>query len=33
MSILKWNAVTEAGSIVVSDEIKLNCEIQFVKQA
>jgi polyisoprenoid-binding protein YceI len=30
---LKWNAVTEAGSIVVSDEIKLNCEIQFVKQA
>lgn len=30
---LKWNAVTEAGSIVVSDEIKLNCEVQFVKQA
>lgn len=30
---LKWSAITEAGSIVVSDDIKLNCEIQFVKQA
>ncbi|OKL39720.1 YceI family protein [Pontibacter flavimaris] len=30
---LTWNAVTEAGSVVVSDEIKLNCEIQLVKQA
>ncbi|TPE44215.1 YceI family protein [Pontibacter mangrovi] len=29
---LTWNAVTEAGSVVVSDEIKLNCEIQLVKQ-
>ncbi|WP_276497502.1 YceI family protein [Pontibacter litorisediminis] len=29
---LSWNAVTEAGSVVVSDEIKLNCEIQLVKQ-
>jgi len=29
---LKWNAVTGAGQIVVSDEIKIHCEIQFVKQ-
>lgn len=29
---LKWNAVTEAGSIVVSDEIKIHAEIQLVKQ-
>jgi polyisoprenoid-binding protein YceI len=29
---LKWSAVTEAGSIVVSDDIKLDCEIQFIKQ-
>jgi len=26
-----WSAVTEAGSIVVGDEITLNTEIQFVK--
>lgn len=30
---LTWNAVTEAGSVVVSDEIKLLAEIQLVKQA
>lgn len=30
---LTWNAVTEAGSIVVSDDIKLHAEIQLVKQA
>ena len=30
---LTWSAVTEAGSVVVSDEIKLNCEIQLVKQS
>ncbi len=29
---LTWNAVTEAGSVVVSDEIKLLAEIQLVKQ-
>ena len=29
---LKWNAVTEAGSIVVSDEVKLHAEVQLVKQ-
>lgn len=30
---LTWDAVTEAGSIVVSDQVKLNVEVQFVKQA
>lgn len=30
---LTWNAVTEAGSVVVSDEIKLLGEIQLVRQA
>ena len=30
---LTWNAVTEAGSVVVSDEIKLQAEIQLVKQS
>lgn len=30
---LMWNAVTEAGQVVVSDEIRLHCEIQVVKQA
>ena len=30
---LTWDAVTEAGSVVVGDEIKLLAEIQLVKQA
>jgi polyisoprenoid-binding protein YceI len=30
---LVWNAVTEAGSVVVADDIKLLAEIQLVKQA
>jgi len=29
---LKWSAVTEAGQIVVSDEIKVHCEVELVKQ-
>jgi polyisoprenoid-binding protein YceI len=29
---LTWNAVTEAGQVVVGDEIKLHTEIQLVKQ-
>ncbi|SDK28893.1 Polyisoprenoid-binding protein YceI [Catalinimonas alkaloidigena] len=29
---LTWNGVTEAGSIVVSDEVKLIANIQLVKQ-
>lgn len=30
---LIWNAVTETGSMVVSDDVKLSGEIQLVKQA
>lgn len=30
---LTWNAVTEAGSVVVSDEVKIHAEVQLVKQA
>lgn len=29
---LQWNAVTEAGSIVVSDQVRLAMNIQLVKQ-
>lgn len=29
---LEWNGVTEAGNMVVSDQVRLNAEIQFVKQ-
>ncbi len=29
---LTWSAVTEAGNIVVGDEIKLAGELQFIKQ-
>lgn len=28
---LTWNAVTEAGSVVVSDDVKLNLNVQFTK--
>ncbi len=30
---LTWSAVTEAGQVVVSNEIKIHCEVQLVKQA
>jgi polyisoprenoid-binding protein YceI len=30
---LTWSAVTEAGSIVVSDKVKLVIDLQFIKQA
>jgi len=30
---LTWSAVTEAGSVVVSDEIKIHAEVQLVKQS
>ncbi|HPE83144.1 MAG TPA: YceI family protein [Aequorivita sp.] len=29
---LTWNAMTEAGSVVVSDKVKLIASLQFVKQ-
>lgn len=30
---LTWSAVTEAGSIVVSDKVKLVIDVQFIKQS
>jgi polyisoprenoid-binding protein YceI len=30
---LVWNSVTEAGNIVVGDQIRLIAEVQFIKQA
>ena len=30
---LTWNAVTEAGSIVVSEKVKLAIDVQLIKQA
>jgi polyisoprenoid-binding protein YceI len=29
---LKWSAITEAGNVVVSDDVKLVIDVQFVKQ-
>lgn len=30
---LNWNASLEAGGVMVSDEVRINAELQFVKQA
>jgi polyisoprenoid-binding protein YceI len=30
---LIWNAVTEAGGVVVGDEVKIHAEIQLIKQS
>ena len=30
---LTWSAITEAGSVVVSDKVKLVIDVQFIKQA
>ena len=30
---LTWSAVTEAGNIMVSDDVKIACEIQLIQQA
>ncbi len=30
---LKWNALTETGGLVVSDDVKLIMSIQIIKQA
>ncbi len=30
---LTWGAITEAGGVVVSDEVKLNLGVQMIKQA
>lgn len=29
---LNWNAALEAGGVLVSDEVRISCEIQLVKQ-
>jgi polyisoprenoid-binding protein YceI len=29
---LTWDAVTEAGNIVVSDEVRINAEVQLIKK-
>jgi polyisoprenoid-binding protein YceI len=30
---LNWNAALEAGGVLVSDEVKINCDIELVKSA
>jgi polyisoprenoid-binding protein YceI len=30
---LNWNAALEAGGLLVSDEVRISCEIQLIKQA
>ena len=30
---LNWNAALEAGGVMVSDEVRISAELQFVKQA
>jgi polyisoprenoid-binding protein YceI len=30
---LNWNATLETGGVLVSEEVKINCEIQLAKQA
>lgn len=29
---LNWNALLEGGGVLVSDEVKINCEIQLIEQ-
>lgn len=28
---LKWNVVTEAGGVVAADEVRIHCNVQFIK--
>jgi polyisoprenoid-binding protein YceI len=30
---LNWNAMLEAGGVLVSDDVTINCDVQLVKQA
>ena len=30
---LLWNVVTEAGGVVASDDVRIHCNVQFIKQA
>jgi hypothetical protein len=29
---LNWNAVLETGGVMVSDEVRINCEVELLKQ-
>lgn len=29
---LNWNAALEAGGVMVGNEVKINAEVQFIKQ-
>jgi hypothetical protein len=29
---LKWNAATEAGGLVLSEEVRIHCEFELIKQ-
>lgn len=29
---LKWNAILEAGGVTVSEEVKINCDVELIKQ-
>ena len=30
---LTWNTILETGGVVVSDEVKISCEVQLIKQS
>ena len=30
---LNWNALLETGGVLVSDEVKIDAEVQFIKKA
>ena len=30
---LNWNAALETGGVLVSDEVKITADVQFIKQA
>jgi len=30
---LNWNAALEAGGVLVSDDVRIFCEVQYAKQA
>ncbi len=30
---LNWNTALETGGVLVSDEVKISCEVQFIKQS
>ena len=29
---LNWNGALEAGGVMLSDEVKINCEVQLIKK-